>query len=500
MREILNRIKRGELQLFLNLVNAYLSQVYFSARDNYTEEEAIIHAKDIFLKLYDKVLNYIFIFDAQNYIDNNLEKIASKKGISLKGKYLDDDREVPEQVLRQILLEISAKSKTKKKRSILITVPIITIIFLIGITFMSQVSSSNDTHPKGTIKRIENQVDKIFEYKYDYSEEKITSFFRLDDYNVLIEELRNNIYSYEIHNIEDGTVLEVEKDKKLQFIKYTNNKELVFKNKNILEKYNSDFELIDKLELETNINIYSENNNFALLKAADKFKMIDLNTFEIKLAEINIDDKIMHFNKNGEVKTRAQLYAEGYEEILDRDYYITDYVNDKLITITDEGVLKVYENGNLLFSTKLAHYQDLEFKQTHDYIPHMRTMLYNNEDYLIIPIRSRSNANFEIYDLESGELITALADTLRSGDHNPMPVISSDGKAFLLATQYKTRRQALRFNAVYDLSTIPIKEYHLTSIGHIEVMEIIGSNDLYYVYTFDDDGYFRVYKVKFVNS
>ncbi len=499
MREILNRIKRGELQLYLTLVEAYLKQVYFSVKDDFTDEEAVSITKDIFVKLYDKVLSYIFIFNAQNYVDNNLEKIALKKGVILKKKYLKDTREVPEKVLRHILLGISAKTNTKKRRSLLIAVPIVSLIFLIGITFMAQVSSSNDTHPKGTIRRIENQVEVVYKQKLNYESEKITNIYKLDNQRVVLEKVNDTKYYYSIHNINEGMKGTIQRDKKIHFIKFANNK-LIFKADNKLEMYNIDFELINSLVVNEEIILYSEENNFALYKGTDNYLMINLETFEVEKLDLDVSEKIIKIRNDGSFVTRSELYNQGYKEILNKDLYLEKLIDGKLVAISEEGILEVYDEGEVLFSKQLAHYQDLEQKQTHDYGPYMRTKLYNNKDYLIIPIRSRSNANFEIYDIETGKLITALADTLRSGDHDPNPVISDDGKAFLLATQYKTRREALRFNAVYDLSTIPIKEYHLKPVGHIEVMEIIGEDDFYYVYSFDDTGYFKIFRVKFVNS
>ncbi|MFP4457707.1 MAG: hypothetical protein ACLFPS_08615 [Clostridia bacterium] len=505
MREIINRIKRGELQLYLSLVETYVSLVYFSARDTYTEDEAINLTKEIFTQLYDKVLNYIFIYDAQNYIDNNLEKISSKKDVSLKRKYFDDARDVPEILIRKILVEISAKSNSKKRRSILIAAPIMALIFIVGITFISQVSSSNDTHPKGTIRGVEDQVEKVYEERYNISYNsndkmiKIINFSRLDNERILVEKIHDKSYIYEIYKEDELIDSFLSAEDKMQFLTLTNEGHFIFKVNEELVKYNENFEEIEKFKLPSSLYKYSENNRFALYRLNDEIVLMDLFNFNEKIISLE-EDKVIKVNNDGTLVTEKDLVEKGYQKVIDDNSLRYEIIDNQIITLSELGILKVMEDGSRVFAKKLAHYEDLELTQTYDHKPHMRTTLNYNEDSIIVSIRSRSNSNFEIYDRKSGDLITALADTLRSGDQVPKPMLSSNGDAFLLATQYKTRRQAIRFNAVYDLSTQPIHEHQLPGVGHIEVMDIIGSDDIYYVYTFDDNGYFRIYKVEFVNN
>ncbi len=506
MREILNRIKRGELQLYLSLVQTYLAEVYFSARDSHDEEEAIRLTRNIFTKLYDKVLSYIFIFDAKSYIENNLEKISSKQGVPLRKKYFNDSREVPEIVLRKILMEISAKSKSKKRRLVLVAVPIMALIFIVGITLISQVSSSNDTHPKGTIIGIEDHVEEVYVEKFNISANnedeiyKILNFYKLDNERVLIEKIEGKSYLYEIYEKEQLLDTHLSTQNRMQFLTLTNDGQFIFKSDSELVKYNAQLELTGKHELLSNLYKHSDNKRYALYKTEKTVVKIDLYNFsEEEIVSVK-EDRIIKLKNDGTFITEQELLEQGYQDIIDANNLTYKIIDDQVVALSELGVLKLFEEGEPISARKLAHYEDLELTQTHDYKPHMRTTLNYNEEYLIVAIRSRSNSNFEVYDRKSGELVIALADTLRSGDHVPSPVLSDDGKAFLLATQYKTRRQAIRFNAVYDLSTKPIHEHQLTGVGHIEFMEILGSDDNYYVYTFDDNGYFRIYKVEFVND
>lgn len=505
MREILNRIKRGELQLYLSLVETYIKQVYFSAKEVHDEEEAIHIVHEIFSKLYDKVLGYLFIYDAEKFVQKNLEKISANHGVLLEDKYIDDPRDVPQIVLRKILISISAKSTSKKRRSILITAPIIAIIFITGITFVSKVSSSNDTHPKGTIYKIEDQVEKVYQKKFEVASgyratpvEKITNIHHISNESVLVESLDNDSYKYQIYKGEKPLDKVFDSKKRMRFITGTDDGALIFINDNYLERYNNNFEFEERLEVLGVPKVFSKNKRFCVDYLNGKNSIIDLYSFN---EEEFIGGKVAYVMNNGSIITEEKLRDLGYAEILDDGSIISAYENNQLISIDANGLVDVYEDGNKTLSFQLAYYKDLESIKTYDYIPHMRTNIYANDEQFIFATRSRSNGYFEVYDRETGESLVALADSLRSGDHIPRPILSSDGRALLLATQYKTRRQALRFNAVYDLSsTNPIKEYHLSGVGHIELMEISGADGMYFIYTLDDFGYFRIYKVDFVDK
>src|SRR5690554_6130639 len=89
MKETLIRIKRGEQQLFLGILENYLSLVYLSARRTLSEDDSVEVTFKIFTSLYKKILKFKFWNNADTFILKNLDYFASKNGFTLYQDYLD---------------------------------------------------------------------------------------------------------------------------------------------------------------------------------------------------------------------------------------------------------------------------------------------------------------------------------------------------------------------------------------------------------------------------
>ena len=504
MKEVLNRIKRGELQLYITVIENFLGYVYNSALENNNEETAMKLTRELFLKLYDKVMRYVPVFNAEEYISKNIEALAIKKGIGLNETYLNETN-YPQQLLRTILIALSHKTTSKRRKSFFVLIPITVFIFAIVIAFVSQVSSSNKTHPGGTIFGIEDSVELVYE----------EDFSKVVDYNVTsVLALNNGALLRMINSSGDSTnyiyeedvlihVFELEGRKK--FLYETDNSDLVFFDENILFRYSREGNLLDSIELEDRFS-QTSSKKFIVIKGNEYEEIFDLITFN---KVDNYKRPIYDITIEGDIVFLEEIEELGYLDLIDEqsDIMVSRIINSNLVIVRDSGIIEVYHNGELEHSSKLEHYEDLDLNFDDAYYDGMTVNFIESNNHYILSIQSEAastyystnvSSNFEIISKENFTSLVRLEDSLRQGRHQPLPRLTANNKAILVATQYKSGRQVSRFNAVYNLETNPIQEYHLVGTGHLILMDITGQDGLYYVYTYDDTDKFRVYKVSFI--
>jgi len=128
LREILLRIKRGELQLFNDILNEYLPLVYNSVAKSLSRKEADKITVDIFIDLYKKIQNYHIWNNPDTFIEKNIRRNFSKYNIIICDQV---DQTAPPIVLRNILIALSNRTIKKKRIYSLFLVPLTVIVISI---------------------------------------------------------------------------------------------------------------------------------------------------------------------------------------------------------------------------------------------------------------------------------------------------------------------------------------------------------------------------------
>ncbi len=507
MKEVLNRIKRGELQLYITILDKYLGVVYNSALMDFDEEESIEITKDVFLKLYSKITNYVSFFDANTYLLKNIKRIAKKKGISLNEKYIESN-EVPQQLLRGILIKVSQVNRKNRRKSFMLLVPLTVIVVAISITFVSRVSSSNNTHPKGTIIGINDNVNLIYEEKFDTTEYSLSSIDVIGNNHVLLRFLsgdgssKNEVYA----GSEVVSSFNLVEDQK--FLYGNSNNELIFYKQGSLKKYSYSGEILEREDIAASFKQTTDNKAYGIIKSEVNYSLFCLEDF---LIVNSYDEPVFDVSNDETTILESHLNSHNYLNIINNRDDIMDYIvdGDNLLIINDMGYYEKYESGELVVERKLQHYNNLDQNFENEYYDGMTVRLLETDEYFIVSIQSEVastfyatnvSSNFEMIEKDNTTSKIDLLDSIRQGKHEPAPILSEDSNALVIATQFKTARNVSRFNAVYNISVFPIQEYHLIGTGHLVLMEIAGNNGDYLVYTYDDTNNFRIYQVKFIST
>jgi hypothetical protein len=498
MKETLIRIKRGEQQLFLGILESYLSLVYLSARRTLSENDSIEVTFKIFTNLYKKIQKFKFWNNADTFILKNLDYFASKNGFTLYQDYLGKNEDVPQVIMRKILIHLSAKETSKKRKSIIIAVPTFIAIAAFAITFVINVSSNENFYPVGTITKASTSPTSLFSKSYvAYNgTQNVIQFVNMDvidDEHLIIEALDDNADKYfEIYS-HNEKISEIMLNLGARFLTAGANNSLVFYDHDDLYLYDFNGNNVKILRLNENP-IFSDNYYFVANKENDIYKLYRLADFSL------IDecmDEVLFVSDTGRTITVDMLESYGYDFYLNNDSYrVAQFIENDFITIDESGILTIYSYGEKHISSQLQYFSYMkEMDLYNGYISHSFSINYN-DNYIIIAIEGDEYSGFEIINRENGKPVADIRDTILYGKHNPPPQLSADGNILLVANQIWNNRKQYRYNAAYDLTKLPIEAIPLDRSKHIRQMQINGHDNTYYVYTINTQGILRIHQIK----
>ncbi len=499
MKEILTRIKRGEIQLFVNLLEKYLSMVYLSARKNMNEEDASRATINIFSKLFKKIQKYRFWQNAEIFVTNNLIKLADEYKIDLDDNYLEQNDKVPSLVMRKVLMNLSAKEKFKKRRTFILAVPAFLIMIAFAVTYILNVSSNENFYPIGTIVDANNKPSIVYEKNYmEYANTGTQTFNRyqsmdiIDEKHFIIKALDhdNNSY-YQIFKFNEPISTFSIDDTKSFLIKGSK-ESLIFHDRAKLYRYSFNGYLEEEIEL-SNIRKFSDDYQYFAIQNNGYYKIYSTKDFSLIQ---KTSQEIFMLLDNGDFITETDLQTLGYSEYLNHDdYSIASFIENDFLTIDLEGNLVIYKFGEPYLQTKLQYFSYMkEMDLANNYAQH-RFQIEHNDNFIIIAIEGDEYSGFEIICRDEGIGVVDIRDTIFHSLQRPSASISKDGKMFLLPTQTFTQGKVFRYNVVYDMTKTPIEAYVLDRSYHMADLAITGFDDTYYVYSVTNRGFFAIYEL-----
>ncbi len=494
MRETLLRIKRGELNLFGNILNDYLPRIYYSVLSSKPSADVNNITVKIVSNLYDKISRYHFFINPNSFIDNSLTKIFKSYKMEYK-KDFDEELEVPNEVMRNIFLKLSSTSHKKQKRSIMITVPLVVVVLSLSLVLYHQAFSEKQYFPKGSL--VSNQTENI--NKISSTETSFFSGFRRVSGVVSIDSLDKNLtllkfvdiegdYSYKIYKGKE-IISEFSIDSKLSYIMYGKNNTLIFKSIDQLVMIDFEGNTINTIETNSSMK-FSDNYRYVLLQNIEKQQILfDIYNFKV-IKEVNTD--IAKVFNDGSLMAMKDLDAlKEKHSYLNEDSFHSGFNDKYYVYLNTEGLLRVFLDTKIFFETNLEYFNYEESKQISN-IFHFDI----SNDFIIVAFEGDVFCGVEAYDMKSNEMIIDIEDTISQGEMEFSPKISSDGERYLFSIQKSHYRDRNIRNLLLNLNSKPIKALRLDEDNYLSDAEVIIGNNNYYIYTLTREGTLEIFETK----
>ncbi len=142
VKDSLYRIRKGELQLFITVLERYLPAVYRAAEIE-KASEAVEICRTVFSSLYKDIINALYIFRPQHMVESRIRKFLRKQGVSgeVDFELAPEEVTIPPETIRLILYDVSQIKRDKnqlttKKAAIAISSM---VLFLIGLVYYANV-------------------------------------------------------------------------------------------------------------------------------------------------------------------------------------------------------------------------------------------------------------------------------------------------------------------------------------------------------------------------
>ncbi len=489
MREILLRIKRGELQLFNDILNEYLPLVYNSVAKSLSRKEADKITVDIFIDLYKKIQNYHIWNNPDTFIEKNIRRNFSKYNIIICDQV---DQTAPPIVLRNILIALSNRTIKKKRIYSLFLVPLTVIVISIFLMLYYEAYSAKVVYPMGTIEKEEELTisaayrdggDRIF--TWGRNPEGVVSVESIkEDLSLVYAVDRKNEYFYKLYK-GANFLKELEIDFKYLYQTYAKNNTLVFKHNNSFYRFNYESELVDSI-ITNNILNTSDNNRYVLIENKDSENII-LDLYEFK--EITTTGKsVKKLLDSGKYLTEQDTsqMAELINLDLPNSLY-NDFHNNYLVNIDKEGFIKVIRGTEVVLNSKLFYYHYLDEKETSSKLSSIYVEITN--DLVLVAIEGEIFSGLEAFDLKTNDIVIHFEDTVSKGEMEFRPVLSNDKNAYLISIQKRDYRDRVRQNIVFNLAKRPITALKIPDSEYLEQAAIGDRQEGgYYVYSINNSG------------
>jgi hypothetical protein len=496
MRELLLNIKRGQHQYFDKIVNGYLPQVYFSALKNNSIEEAQEKVVNIFFELFKKINKYLFVFNAQNYVEKNLSKICKKQGIELSNSNILHE-EIPGVILRMILLRISRANSKKKKTYYVVFIPVL-LVFLSGmVAYVHQLTSNDIAFPHESINSLgfnyENVYSEDFTVRhgpYNHNFSKILDINKLGDKYVMVstyDDLDKGNYSYYLYDGKER-ISSFKSDNRYEFLTIINENFISALCANSVYYIDLEGNIIDVEEMGMGRKI-SSNRRYIYYVDESKSKVFDTHLFN----EIgSFDKRIYYVSNDGSI-----IFLEDIENVWlnenaldDNNIVVSKIYGEKLYLVLNSGIIYVYDIEGNKEKYTLGHFNDDRYNLRSD-----NTYIDVTEEYIIVAFSGESESGFEIISKDTGECIIDVRDTLKNGEIKPTPSLSFDEKYYTVYNQSWVYNAQMRFNLILDLDSDIISAYVLPNDNLVYNAVMVMNGEKGYLYMHVYYGEFVIFEV-----
>ncbi len=504
MKEILLRVKRGQSQYYIEIVKQYKDIVYQSALINNSAEKAEYITVSVFLKLYDKIKNYFSIFNAEKHINKNIEKLAKKYDVEIVDTASEE--QAPDIVLRKVLIELSTKRKSRRKRTFAIAIPVLTIVIAIAVTYVVQVSSTVISYEYESIQAASSEINLVYQ-RDTRMPVNLPGFPHSRDVETIldIQSIRNNIvlvkfindYGSEhlldkpklIYEVFDGRnmLFRFFSDKNFYVVTANDNNTFIALSGNGLYMLDFEGEIVDFLNLGS-FRIFSPDKNYLVTIKDNNYIIINLEEFMIVE---ETESEIYCINNYGEYLLKAEIISKWLiDEIFDRDRMISYsiYDNELFIIYDDGSLISLDKNGDTKeysLSYINQHFEKLDASNVYKHV---------TQNHIIVAFEFEEMSGFELLCRKTGDSLVDPRDTLATGLLDPKPTLSTCKDFYIFSSQITQFRLSRRHNVVYDLRASPIKSYVLPNTYHIDEIVSGHEEEIMHIYTRSRFGQFIIYE------
>ncbi|QOR35559.1 hypothetical protein IMX26_01570 [Clostridium sp. 'deep sea'] len=496
MQHQINKIRKGELKYFIDIVELYIDNIYSSALTMYDENEAENCTYSILIELYKSIVNMKFWQSDDNFVLSSLKSICKKHKIKCDIT-TKPSCQAPSTILRKLYLYLSKKNKIKKPNSVYKYVFILAIILLVMAVYYKFYETSLNS---GTIENISNQsVDVHCLSFYDTNNaltKIITKIASLVDEGVAVKARDaegNN--SCEIW-LGENKKYQFQISENLEFIAGSYNKNVyTFISASKLYRYNSNGDLLDSKSLDGLAYMLSNNNQYLAYENKDESTtIIDVLSFKnVATTEskvISISDKGFFITK----EFMKQLQLNNYDN---RVVKLVAFDKDTYVVLYNNKSVELYKNKKLIWQNKMTFNSALK----NNYVAYASNDAYLTVDKDRVTVFANINdyAVFQSFNTKTGEVLNSTYDSKQNGDIELLS-ISNDNSVVALRSRHRVFSRYNRDERNYD-SFIRVDSSPMLRIGPMKASEVekwvVSSTDNEYYLYYSNFHSFNIKKLVF---
>ncbi len=493
IKEDLKRIKRGELQLFVPIVEQFLDSVYNTAQDKFGPEQAEFIVANVFKKLYISIVRYYYWQNPERFIHRSLSRACSALKLKWLPKSPAIEQKAPAQVMRSVLLGLSQISKRKRQLNAMVTgavfllVPLVVISFLLALQPHRQAEGTvytDNIEPKSIVAepfwRTSFQVEKT-----------VSSITRLGAMGMAVDIYQADGKHYVEIWVLGKLLKTIQPPKHCTFV--TGDLETdtyIFREGGLFWKYDSSGKKLDSLKVEGHLVSTSPNNKFLVFEEApNSFAIID--TLNLAVKE-KVAGELFSITDTGSVLFRNEqidFLPEGYNQ----DNRIRHAVVDPrgyIAAVFENGIIGVYHENEMVWEAQIT-FPTVGSAISRRY-PVERAFILAGEKQLNVIIEYENGSFFQSFDNQNGQAAVDTNETWHSCEVVPRPLISSDHRVLAYASQITDNNKSVRYAGIFNTYTRPMREIKLDLNRQLVSWNIENSGDEYYIYLFSNTPYYEV--------
>ena len=487
MREQLLRIKRGELQLFLPLIESSIGHVYAAAKRDLNEDKVDEAVQDVFVRLYNDIIKRYRWQNAERFLQKSLIRACSKKRIdfSVNGTIVPN---VPASITRGILLSLSKSKKRKGKMGVVITA----VVVLLSVFFLSQqMDSFVEEHASGTLYTASsgasviksqsmggsfNVLPKSLINIYPLVDEGVALVFtQIDKYVCEIWIGGSKYYSIDLPigsnfvggSSEEGIIIFTDGQK---FYTYdVNGKEVsVVNNPGYI------------------INLSPNRRYVALTNDADQSLVYDILSEQTIL---QTDGEVLDIADNGKILFVDRENGNISPEFIEQTDLLDISINKEgfIVAVDTNSVAYCFSDNKLLWQQRLPLFEDKA-----DYASVSRAVILLGPDIASFVVVSERGIIIQACSISDGTVLLDPEETDHTGYMAPHPLLSADGEYLIVASQISEYRYSVRYLGAINLTRSPMRQVRIPSSNQITLWAIETSEKGYYIYSYDSRRYLQV--------
>ncbi|QOR35561.1 hypothetical protein IMX26_01580 [Clostridium sp. 'deep sea'] len=480
MSNILKSIKNGNTEEFFNLVSHYSNDIYTAVSNSYEEEESINISKQIIINLFNDINSKYFWQKPDKFIHKSLMKSYRHYHVKNVNKNNGEQKTVPAQVLRAVMVDLSKNMKRKgfvnNTLKIVAGLMVISLLCTFTVYYTMHISKPKDgdtlykaiSTPKLLIQ------DTYYKSKAPFFVSNCSSnLVKLGNTGVCLDIMSSidykstrkvRIYSKGIKlkeinvdlnwqviggNIDSNYLIFIDSDKIIRTDLKLNNKQVIQKNGNPI--------------------IFSPNGRYAVFNKGDLNEVIDFNDLkkvkEVKTICLEIDN-------SGEVK------SYNIKE------FKTLFSNKKIIAIkalNDGSKVVLMSNGSVvnIKDNKVIWMNELKIdSETFNNNPSFEQgYILKTSDKVHVIIQQKNGVFFQSYTLQ-GTPIHKINNTLKEGCYSHKTPITLEDGDIMLINGFDSEYRKNYFTFILT-DKVPMKEMKLVSYGYDKYLFEKGENVAY---------------------